>query len=69
MLMKVGDYLVSPEDLKAMIAANREHGYDGEVFFFYEGLRKNDDQLADVLVNSYYENPAPLPFETDPSGE
>lgn len=69
MLMKVGDYLVSPEDLKAMIAANREHGYDGEVFFFYEGLRKNDGQLADVLVNSYYENPAPLPFETDPSGE
>jgi uncharacterized lipoprotein YddW (UPF0748 family) len=63
-LMNVGDYRMTPEELKEVILTNRRHGIHGEVFFFYEGLRENDDALADVLKSCYSE-PADLPF--DPS--
>ncbi|MBN1638292.1 MAG: hypothetical protein JW866_04960, partial [Ignavibacteriales bacterium] len=39
-LLKVGDYYPSVEYLKQMIEKNREYGINGEVFFFYEGLKK-----------------------------
>lgn len=61
-LMKVGDYRMTPEELKKVILTNRRRGVDGEVFFFYEGLRENDDALADVLKSCYRE-PATLPFD------
>ncbi|MFP4229205.1 MAG: glycoside hydrolase family 10 protein [Salinivenus sp.] len=61
-LMKVGDYRMTPEDLVEVIEHNRQQGLSGEVFFFYEGLRDNDDELADVLKNCY-SDPATLPFE------
>jgi len=61
-LMKVGDYRMTPEALKEVIRTNRRRGMDGEVFFFYEGLRENDDALADVLKSCYRE-PADLPFD------
>ncbi|MBN2364937.1 MAG: hypothetical protein EH225_02180 [Calditrichaeota bacterium] len=62
-LMNVGDYVISPEFLLQAVAYNREKGYRGEVFFFYEGLRKNGDQLADSLKATWYREPARLPFE------
>ena len=42
-LLKVDDYLPSLDYLKQMIQANRELGLDGEVFFFYEGLKGHED--------------------------
>jgi uncharacterized lipoprotein YddW (UPF0748 family) len=60
-LMKVGDYRMTPKELRDVILANRQRGIQGEVFFFYEGLRKNDGALADVLKSCYRE-PAELPF-------
>jgi len=62
-LLKVGGYVATPEDIKAFVRANRERGYQGEVYFFYEGLRAFDADVAEALVNSYYRDPAPLPFE------
>lgn len=39
-LLKVGSYYPSQKFLAAMIADNRRHGIHGEVFFFYEGLKR-----------------------------
>jgi len=61
-LLKVGGFVATPEDIKAMVQANRERGYNGEVFFFYEGLREFDADVAEALKQSYYRDPAPLPF-------
>ncbi|MBN2279338.1 MAG: family 10 glycosylhydrolase [Candidatus Marinimicrobia bacterium] len=62
-LMKVGDYYIESDHLKKVLDYNREQGFKGEVFFFYEGLRHNHDELAKVLVDSYYKQPAKLPFK------
>jgi len=42
-LLRVNDYSPSKRFLKRMIKANRNRGLDGEVFFFYEGLKQHDD--------------------------
>jgi uncharacterized lipoprotein YddW (UPF0748 family) len=60
-LMNVGKYVISEEYLLAAMAANRSAGFKGEVFFFYEGLRKNNNQLAAKIIESYYQAPADLP--------
>lgn len=39
-LLKVGKYYPSQKFLAEMINENRKHGVNGEVFFFYEGLKK-----------------------------
>ena len=39
-LLKVGSYYPSEEFLKQMIEENRRCGIQGEVFFFYEGLKR-----------------------------
>jgi len=49
-LLKVGDYYPTEDYLKEMIKANREAGINGEVFFFYEGLKKFDK----LFKNSFY---------------
>ena len=61
-LMNVGDYRMTPELLLDVVRLNREMGYAGEVFFFYEGLRQNGDELADTLRATVYAEPARLPF-------
>ncbi len=42
-LLKVGDYSPSKRFLKKMVKANRKRGLNGEVFFFYEGLKQHDN--------------------------
>lgn len=42
-LLKVGDYYPSEELLAEFITTNRKYGIEGEVFFFYEGLKKYPD--------------------------
>lgn len=61
-LMNVGDYLIPTDFLLDAVAYNRQQGYAGEVFFFYEGLRKQKSLLAQKLKERFYREPAELPF-------
>lgn len=47
-------YAMTPELLLQVIAYNRSRGIQGEVLFFYEGLRDNDNALAEVLKHGPY---------------
>lgn len=61
-LMNVGSYIISEEYLMQAMQANRDRNVKGEAFFFYEGLRKNNNQLGNKLKATYYKNPALPPF-------
>jgi uncharacterized lipoprotein YddW (UPF0748 family) len=61
-LLNVGTYLMSEEYLKEAVRYNRVSGYNGEVFFFYEGLRKENNKMAKLLKENFYRTPARLPF-------
>lgn len=41
-LLKVGDYIASDTLIRQMVEHNRSHGLNGEVFFFYEGLKRQE---------------------------
>jgi uncharacterized lipoprotein YddW (UPF0748 family) len=43
---------VSQQDLIKYIKTNRDRNFGGEVFFHYEGLRKNNDRVAIALAKS-----------------
>ena len=64
-LMNIGlppnDYLISPEYLLAALQANRTRGAKGEAYFYYEGFRKNNNQLGDTLKATFYSQPALVP--------
>ncbi|MBX9256640.1 family 10 glycosylhydrolase [Desmonostoc muscorum CCALA 125] len=60
-LMKLGSYCISPEYLVQAIEYNRQVGIQGEVFFFYEGLRENNHALAKVLRSGAYAKSASFP--------
>jgi hypothetical protein len=64
-LMNIGlppnDYLISPAYLLAALQANRDRGAMGEAYFYYEGFRKNNNQLGDTLKATYYSQPAMVP--------
>ncbi|MBD0266260.1 MAG: hypothetical protein ICV78_27150, partial [Tolypothrix sp. Co-bin9] len=64
-LMKLGSYRISPEYLVQAIEYNRQLGIQGEVFFFYEGLRENNNTLAKVLRNGPYAKSASFPTLSD----
>lgn len=64
-LIKLGNYLISPEYLVKAIEYNRSCGIAGEVFFFYEGLRENNNALAKVLQNGVYAQNASFPSLSD----
>ncbi|MFN6565945.1 glycoside hydrolase family 10 protein [Dendronalium sp. ChiSLP03b] len=64
-LMKLGSYCISPEYLVQAIEYNRQLGIQGEVFFFYEGLRENNNALAKVLRNGPYGQSASFPTLSD----
>ena len=61
--MNVGDYRIAWPFLETSIRYNRQKNFPGEVFFFYEGLRKNDDELARRLRDSVYREKAVLPWK------
>lgn len=63
-LISLGPYLIPDEDLTAAVAANRAMGFNGEVFFFFEGLRRENARLARALLATHYARPARLPFPT-----
>jgi len=60
--MNIGSYVVSPLLLKQFLQANRNKGLKGEAYFFYEGLRKNNNQLGDTLRSLFYSQPALVPM-------
>jgi hypothetical protein len=62
MLLNVGDYVISEDFLLSSMQYNRTQGIRGEVFFFYEGLRKMNDLLAKSIYTNFYSEPAELPF-------
>ncbi len=64
-LLKLGNYCISPEYLVRAIEYNRQVGIPGEVFFFYEGLRENNNALAKVLRNGVYAKSASFPTLPD----
>ena len=51
---------VSPQDLLKCIKANRDRHFSGQVFFHYEGLRKNNNAMAIALLNADYDRSAAL---------
>jgi hypothetical protein len=55
------DYLISPEYLLAALQANRDRGVMGEAYFYYEGFRKNNNQLGDTLKATFYSQSALVP--------
>ncbi|MBD2338877.1 family 10 glycosylhydrolase [Calothrix sp. FACHB-156] len=57
-LLKKSTYKITPEYLDAAIKTNRCLGLQGEVLFFYEGLRDDKDALANVLKSGVYSQPA-----------
>ncbi|NEQ25221.1 MAG: family 10 glycosylhydrolase, partial [Microcoleus sp. SIO2G3] len=59
-LLKSGSYRMTPELLLQTIQYNRDRGIQGEVFFFYEGLREENDALAKVLRTGPYAQRAPF---------
>ncbi len=67
-LMKLGSYRISAEYLLQAIAYNRTGAIPGEVFFFYEGLRENNNELAQVLRTGPYQQAATFPSLSDLSG-
>lgn len=61
MLVNVGYYVSTPQLMLQSIKANRDNGVNGEVLFFYEGLKKNNNLLGDTLKATYYAKPALVP--------
>lgn len=51
-----------PEYVKEAVVYNRQHGMQGEVYFFYEGLGEKNDHLADTLYRHFYNERAVLPY-------
>jgi len=61
MLVKVGDYRITPQFLLQSLTANRAHNVNGEALFFYEGLREENDLIGTTLVENHYAEPARMP--------
>jgi len=53
-LVKIGSYRITVDELLKAIDYNRCHGILGEVLFFYEGLRENNNELAIALRQGPY---------------
>ncbi|MBI1292860.1 family 10 glycosylhydrolase [bacterium] len=64
-LVKSGKYIVPEDYLLGAVKYNREKGVNGEVFFFYTGLRENDSKLLGLLKAGPYAQPASLPYRSE----
>jgi len=61
-LVKAGSYVVEREHLLGALAANRAHGCAGEIHFFLEGLREQNDHLMRALRAGPYAKDALAPW-------
>ncbi|WP_242045352.1 WG repeat-containing protein [Anabaena catenula] len=57
-LLKSSAYRIDTEHLFQALKYNRSVGIQGEIFFFYEALREDNNALANVLKSSIYSQPA-----------
>ncbi|MBD2568991.1 WG repeat-containing protein [Anabaena lutea] len=57
-LLKSSSYRIDTEHLFQALKHNRSVGIQGEIFFFYEALREDNNALANVLKSSIYSQPA-----------
>jgi uncharacterized lipoprotein YddW (UPF0748 family) len=55
-LTRIGDFQIDPATLWECISHNRSSGINGEVLFFFESLRFNDNALATFLKEQNYAN-------------
>ncbi len=60
-LIKVGDNYNGPEYVRQALDRHHELGLNGEVYFFYEGLFEENDNLGDSIYAHHYRKPAFLP--------
>jgi uncharacterized lipoprotein YddW (UPF0748 family) len=49
---KANNQDISSNDLLKCLKLNRKSGFGGQVFFHYEGLRKDNDAMAAIIANS-----------------
>ncbi len=61
-LIKAGNQFNRTTYIRQAVAFNRSRGVNGEVFFFYEGLREKNEFAADTLYKYFYNVPALLPY-------
>lgn len=61
-LMKIGNWLIDETYLLNVLAANRQRNIKGESWFFYEGLRANNNRRGDTLKATYYSQQAVPPY-------
>ncbi len=63
-LLKAGSQLNGPTYAVEAVRYNRSLGINGEVFFFYEGLRSRNQYVSDSLRKYVYPTPALMPGRT-----
>ena len=63
-LLKAGSTVNGPAYAVEAVRANRAAGVNGEVFFFYEGLRSRNQYVSDSLQKYVYTTPALRPGRT-----
>ncbi len=56
-LLKVGNYYAPKDYLKEVIKINRENSVNGEIYFFFEGIKK----YPDLFKNELYKEKAAFP--------
>ncbi|HAH08174.1 MAG TPA: hypothetical protein DCM05_16890 [Elusimicrobia bacterium] len=61
MLISLGSWQAPEKDIVRAVQLNRERGLGGEVFFFFEGLRREGGKLAQALLAGPYAERAALP--------
>jgi uncharacterized lipoprotein YddW (UPF0748 family) len=61
-LIKSGPRYNGPEYVLEAVRHNRELGFPGEIYFFYEGLHHANEYLADSLYTYFYSEPALQPY-------
>lgn len=64
-LIKVGDRYNGPSYIRRALAEHEKLGLDGEVYFFYEGLHENNQNLGDSLYVFGYYKPAQVPYRAE----
>lgn len=60
-LIKVGQKYNDPTYVRQALERHHELGLHGEVYFFYEGLHEENENLGDSLYAFHYRKPAFLP--------
>ncbi|MCC5876363.1 MAG: family 10 glycosylhydrolase [Candidatus Sumerlaeia bacterium] len=65
LLTNLGTYLIDRDYFITAMDYHRERGVKGEVYFFYESLRRNDNWLGHLVRNRYYQEPSRLPYRED----